>query len=146
MIHEISAGGVVYCRNGNADLRVLLILDKHNNWGFPKGHLEDDESEEQAAHREIVEETGLNCTLGPLVERIQYPVFKKGEWRHKTVIYFLARHSCAEPVPQLDEGISQARWVTSDEAFALLPFEQTRAILHRALDMLATETDNTPDE
>jgi 8-oxo-dGTP pyrophosphatase MutT (NUDIX family) len=145
MLKEVSAGGVVYCQDGDNGLRVLLILDKHDNWGFPKGHPEDGEDEEQAALREIAEETGLNCTLGPLVQRIEYPVFKKGEWRHKSVSYFLVRHACAELTPQLDEGITQARWVSPDEALSLLPFEQVRDTLRRALDMLAAERGHAPD-
>jgi 8-oxo-dGTP pyrophosphatase MutT (NUDIX family) len=55
---ETSAGGVVV-RCGTDGPRVLLIHDRHGNWGFPKGHVESGEDPADAARREIAEEAGL---------------------------------------------------------------------------------------
>ena len=55
---ETSAGGVVYRRSDGGPL-VLLIRDSYENWGFPKGHIEQGEVPEVAAVREVREETGL---------------------------------------------------------------------------------------
>ena len=58
---EVSAGGIVFRRPPEEeDPRFLLIRDSYDNWGFPKGHLEDGESPAEAARRETIEETGLN--------------------------------------------------------------------------------------
>jgi 8-oxo-dGTP pyrophosphatase MutT (NUDIX family) len=137
MVEEISAGGVVYCRAADGHLRLAILLDKHSNWGLPKGHLDGDETEVEAAHREIAEEIGLTCEMGPLVQRIEYPVFKKEEWRNKVVTYFLARaEECAALTPAAEEGISNVQWVTPETALSMLTFDRVREVVRRALTML----------
>ena len=61
---EISAGAVVYTHIDN-ELHYLVIKDFHNNYGFPKGHLEQGETVSEAAKREIKEETGIDIKLNP---------------------------------------------------------------------------------
>ena len=56
---EVSAGGIVFRRDADGTPRFLLIRDSYQHWGFPKGHLEDEESPALAAMRETQEETGL---------------------------------------------------------------------------------------
>ena len=65
---EVSAGGIVFRRVPGEGARYLLIRDSYNNWGFPKGHLEGEESPAQAAMRETAEETGLSHLVlqGPI--------------------------------------------------------------------------------
>jgi 8-oxo-dGTP diphosphatase len=133
-----AAGGVVYCTvsDDTSRIAILLIYDKHGNWGLPKGHLEDGETPMQAAQREIAEETGLTCTIGPFVQRISYPVFKRGGWREKHVDYFLAQSACTDLRPQTNEGIRAARWLAPDEALASISREQVREVVRRGLQML----------
>jgi len=57
-VEEHSAGGVIFRRTPEG-VRWLVIRDSYRNWGFPKGHVEDGESEVDAARREVGEETGL---------------------------------------------------------------------------------------
>ena len=65
---EVSAGGIVFRRFPELGPRFLLIRDSYDNWGFPKGHLEDGESPAEAAVRETAEETGLERLVlqGPI--------------------------------------------------------------------------------
>lgn len=144
MQHEYSAGGVVYSYDPAGHLHIALIQDKYGHWGFPKGHLDDGETEVEAARREIAEEIGLECTIGPLVERITYPMLKRGTLRKKTVDYFLSAGAHIPLTPRFVEGIGAAQWVRPDEALRLLTFEQTRTVLERALAMLAGEVRTTP--
>ena len=131
-----AAGGVVYSYRPDGALCILLISDRHGARTLPKGHLEPGESDEDAALREIAEETGIVCTLERPIVRTRYPVQKKGFWRDKEVAYFLARAPYAAPTPALAEGITAAEWVPADAALASLTYAQVREVLRKALSLL----------
>ena len=129
---EISAGGVVFRRFGGM-LKYLLILDGHGNWGFPKGHLEEGESASAAAHREIVEETGLS-------DLISHAALRQLDWTfqvtnalvHKRCVYFLFESTAGETCPQGEEGITQCAWFAYEDAIRKLTFQNTRTLLTEA--------------
>lgn len=132
----LSAGGVVCCTDAAGEVLVLLIQDKQGVWTLPKGRLETGESEATAAQREVGEETGIVCAIGPLVQRVQYPIYKNGAWRDKTVAYFLACAAYAAPTPCAAEGIGAAQWVAPAAALPLIGYAQVREVVRRALDLL----------
>src|SRR5215813_14246972 len=103
-----AAGCVVYRYDGSNQLLILLIHDQYGRWTLPKGHLKAGEREEQAATREVFEETGLTGELGPLITRIAYVVMHKGEQRDKQVTFFLMQAASAAATAQAEEGISAA--------------------------------------
>ncbi|GAB4445655.1 MAG: NUDIX hydrolase [Chloroflexi bacterium OHK40] len=131
-----AAGGVVYTWGADGTLLLLLIHDRHGACTLPKGHLEPGETEEQAALREIAEETGIRCTIERPLARIRYPVLKRGAWHDKEVLYFLARAAYTEPIPAADEGIAMARWVPATEALARLTYSQVREVVREAIALL----------
>lgn len=59
VVREPTAGGVIYRRNEQKEVEILLIQDAKNRWTIPKGHIEEGESAKETAEREIGEETGL---------------------------------------------------------------------------------------
>lgn len=59
VVREPTAGGIIFRRNPNKQLEILLIQDAKDRWTIPKGHIEEGESARQTAQREIGEETGL---------------------------------------------------------------------------------------
>jgi ADP-ribose pyrophosphatase YjhB (NUDIX family) len=59
VVHETTAGGVIFRRNAAGQLEILLIQDAKNRWTIPKGHVEPNEEPKATAEREIREETGL---------------------------------------------------------------------------------------
>lgn len=129
---ETSAGGVVM-RCTEHGPRFLVIRDGHRNWGFPKGHVDPGERPEEAARREIGEETGLdNLTLHDDLGEIDWYFRERGRLIHKFCRYFLFESAGGDPVPQTDEGITDCRWVATDEASGLLRFESARQLLERA--------------
>ncbi|MBA4072977.1 MAG: hypothetical protein C0497_14255 [Gemmatimonas sp.] len=139
---EVSAGGVVFRRSPDG-VRVLLIRDSYRNWGFPKGHLEADESPDAAAVREVREETGLTglALTGPL-EVIDWNFRFRGRLVHKVCHFYLieAAHGRARPLRR--EGITACKWFTFDEATSLVSYENARMVLAGARAML--EPDGAP--
>ena len=138
---EVSAGGVVFRRLQNASLRFLLIRDSYDNWGFPKGHLEEAESPAEAALRETSEETGLPLLVlqGP-IRIIDWHFRFRGRYIHKFCHFFLFESPEGDPVPQEDEGITACRWCSFEEALDVLSYDNARGVLKRAGDMARTLT------
>lgn len=134
---ETSAGGVVVRRAGE-HWEVLVIRDPYGNWGLPKGHPEGRETLEEAARREVEEETGvLPESVGPLVERIDWFFRKEGALIHKYCSFFLMRFDgAAEPRPQEDEGITEVQWLPFNEAESRIVYENTRAIVKRSAELV----------
>jgi 8-oxo-dGTP pyrophosphatase MutT (NUDIX family) len=130
-----AAGCVVYRRVGQ-QLQFLLIRDPYERWSLPKGHLEGDEIEEQAAAREVLEETGVVGKLGPRITTIIYTFLSHGRRVEKHVTFFLMAAVTEALTPQLDEGIQEADWHAADDALRLIGYEQVRSVLARAITML----------
>ena len=136
---EVSAGGLVFRRDDAGVVRFLLIRDSYDNWGFPKGHLEEGESPAEAAMRETAEETGLrDLRLHGPIRVIDWHFRFRGRYIHKFCHFFLFESPSGEPVPQRDEGITAYRWCTLDEALRALSYENARGVLRRAGDMART--------
>lgn len=115
-----AAGGIV-----ERDGCVLLVhRPKYDDWSFPKGKLDGGETWEQAALREVEEETGLRCELGDEVGRTHYPVLQGP----KEVRYY--RMTCAGDARAQNE-VDDLRWVPLDEAAALLSHQHDRDLLSR---------------
>ena len=136
---EVSAGGIVFRRGDDGIARFLLIRDSYDNWGFPKGHLEEAETPAAAAVRETAEETGLEQLVlqGP-IRVIDWHFRFRGRHIHKYCHFFLIESPAGEPVPQADEGITACRWCGLDEALEVLSYDNARGVLKRAGEMVRT--------
>ncbi len=133
---ELSSGGVIYRRRPDV-LEVLLIRDSYGNWGFPKGHVEADESLAEAALRECREETGLTRlqVVAPLGSTDWY--FRAGKnLVHKYCDYFLLEAAPDEMAePQTGEGIQACVWMAPEEAVERITYANARQVLSRALEL-----------
>ncbi|MBN2623328.1 MAG: NUDIX hydrolase [Acidimicrobiales bacterium] len=136
-----AAGGVVWRdtvvadEHGDTrpDLEVVLIhRPRYDDWSFPKGKLDKGESFEDAALREVAEETGLICTLGDELPPTEY-VDAKG--RRKLVRYWAMRIVGTEPWSPGDE-VDQRRWATLSQAQAMLTYAHDRALLAQVRNVL----------
>ena len=116
-----AAGGAVV-RDG---LVAVVHRPKYDDWSLPKGKLDPGETWEQAALREVEEETGLRCTLAEPLESTRY-TDRKG--RPKEVRYWrmeVATDTGLGP----DDEVDEVRWVPLDEAEALLTHAHDRALV-----------------
>ncbi len=136
---ETSAGGIVY-RMQDGEALFLLIRDSYRNWGFPKGHLEDGEQPQEAAVREVQEETGLGeLRVDGAIETIDWFFRFRGKLVHKVCHFYLMRTRHARTNPQRDEGITACRWARFDDATRLISYANARAVLIRAHEMVIAE-------
>ena len=137
---QVSAGGVVYRRRGARVEVALISVGEQGRWQLPKGLVGRGESAEEAALREVREETGLTCEIAGELEKVEYWYFSKGGARrvrfHKHVHYYLMRHVSGD-VSGHDDEVNEARWVEAEEAGAMLAFKGERKALAEAREMLA---------
>ncbi len=136
---QIRAGGGVVARPGaEGGVEVVLVhRPRYDDWTFPKGKVDAGEQEEAAARREVEEETGLVCRLGPELASCSYSD-RKG--RTKVVRYWLmqpegpAQAWLAESTGEVD----QVKWLSVEAAGAALTYERDREVLRSAAAALAT--------
>jgi 8-oxo-dGTP pyrophosphatase MutT (NUDIX family) len=133
LVLEKSAGAIVY--SPGTPVEYLLLRSRH--WEFPKGLIDADESELDAAAREVREETGLEVDLVPgFRESIQY-FYRRGKGGalvKKEVIYFLGK--ARERAFKISWEHQEARWVTLEQAMELLEYENYRGMLTKANEIV----------
>lgn len=131
---EHSCGAVVFTRL-DGEPRFVLVQQKMGHFGFPKGHMEPGETEEQTALREISEEVGLRPDLiSGFREEITYTLPAKPDTK-KRVTIFLAEYRDQKIVPQEIE-LRQAVLVPYEKAMETLHCRDARRILQAAMEYL----------
>jgi 8-oxo-dGTP pyrophosphatase MutT (NUDIX family) len=118
-----AAGGIVV-RDGSV---LLVHRPKYDDWSFPKGKLEGDESWEDGALREVEEETGLRCEVGPFAGSTRYFVLQGP----KEVRYY--RMTSDGEALALNE-VDEVRWASFEEARRLLTHDRDRNLLEKVSD------------
>lgn len=127
--YERSAGAVVYIIESGDVL--YLLLHGRFGWDFPHGLVHLYETDEAAAIREILEETGLKVELIPsFKEEIRYKYSKKGRTVYREVVYFLARSY--EKEVRLSKEHDSYIWATREEVLRLVSRDETRTVLLKA--------------
>ena len=134
---ETSAGAIVFCLGENcAPLFLLVLSARHNEWGFPKGHIEQGETELEAARREVFEETGVKdiAFINGFKETARYRTANSG----KRSIYFLAKADISQSFVH-DSEIKKAEWLGFEEALKVLKYPIQKEFLKKAFSQITGE-------
>jgi 8-oxo-dGTP diphosphatase len=118
-----AAGGLVVRRHHGALEIAVVHRPVHQDWSFPKGKLEEGETFELAALREVKEETGMACRLLRFIGHTEY-ADRKG--RPKAVAYWVMVAQSGSFVPNAE--VDEMRWVTLDGASRLLSYPRDREL------------------
>lgn len=134
---KVSAGGVLFRRNqGTFDI-ALIILSGGRIKALPKGEVEEGENIEQAALREVAEETGCQAKLIEKLGVIDYWFFvDQGKTRiHKFVHYYLMEYVSGS-VEEHDWEVEDVRWYSLDEAIEEATYKNEREIIRKAAERI----------
>ena len=134
MKYEKSCGAVVYTKT-KGTIKYVLIQSLGGAWGFPKGHMERGETEEQTALREIYEEVNLKVNILREFRATDEYALPNKENVIKQVVYFCAEYYGQDIIPQNDE-VLRVSLVSYEEALQLFEFESSKRILKEAHDFL----------
>jgi 8-oxo-dGTP pyrophosphatase MutT (NUDIX family) len=130
---EFSAGGVVVC-----DDQVITIVpvkraaDGSRVLGLPKGHLDGAETPEEAARREVAEETGVDAELLEALGDVEYRYERRGRAINKVVRFYLFAYRAGD-VADHDHEIEEASWMALEQAAQRLTYAGEREMVRRAL-------------
>lgn len=136
MKRVISAGGIVFNElnqvllTKSGSLRDASVL----HWKFPKGHIEEGETSEQAALREVEEETGVKAKILVKIGDSKYTFRYKKTQIFKIVVMFLMEYLRGELTPQPGE-IDEVEWFDTAEALKILSFSADKTLLKKAIEL-----------
>ena len=138
-VREFTAGGMVFRRAGAGTVDILMIQDRKGRWTIPKGHVEEGESFEQTAVREVGEETGLtNVKIRDKLDKIFFFYRREGNLIYMTTHIFLmeALGDTNALVPEDSEGIVDVKWFDKDEALKIIEYKDTERLFKLGLEKL----------
>lgn len=137
--HHSAGGAVISRRDGRAYVAMVATrsFKGERRWGLPKGALAEGETSEQAALREVEEETGLRASITAPLDTIEY-FFRAGDTLiRKKVDFYLMDYVSGELQPQLSE-IDAVEWVELSESLRRSSFASERKLLATALSRNAS--------
>ena len=129
-VKQVRAAGGLVVRTGKDGIEIAVVhRPRYDDWSLPKGKLDPGEDFQQAAVRELEEETGLRCSLGRELEPATYTDHKG---RSKIVRWYLV-----QPVDPADlerpfepnEEVDEIRWASAAEALELARYEHDRRLI-----------------
>ncbi len=136
---ELSAGGAVV----HDDNVIVVVPVKRDARGrrvlvLPKGHLDAGETDEVAAIREVMEETGVTAELIDKLGDVEYSYDRRGRRRNKRVAFYLFEYRTGS-LEDHDHEIEEARWMPLEEAAVALTYPGERDMVRRALSRLSPD-------
>lgn len=133
--HLLSAGGVIFRKKEDKFEIALIAVKNRSIWTLPKGIIDKGEQKEEAALREVKEETGLTGRIVDVIGDKSY-WFKDGNVKYmKTVSYFLIEYVSGD-TKYYDWEVDEAKWFDIDEALKMVSYKTDKEILQEASEKL----------
>ncbi len=135
-VDEVSAGGLVIDVTGTKGLLIgrkdLKDAKKERLlWSLPKGHIEAGETPEEAAIREVAEETGIESEISKSLGVIDFWFMAGGKRIHKTVHHFLFKEVGGKLAPQITE-VDEVGWFPLEEIISLLAYPDEKKLIAKS--------------
>jgi ADP-ribose pyrophosphatase YjhB (NUDIX family) len=135
-VDEVSAGGLVIDESGTKGLLIGRkdLKDPTGQrllWSLPKGHIEAGETPEQAAIREVQEETGIESEISKALGVIDFWFMAGGKRIHKTVHHFLFKEVGGTLAPQITE-VDEVGWFPLEEVVSLLAYPDEKKLISKS--------------
>jgi ADP-ribose pyrophosphatase YjhB (NUDIX family) len=130
VVREPTAGGIVYRKNAEGVVEILLIADSKTRWTIPKGHIEEGETPRQTAEREIQEETGLKeMKMLDWLGKINFRYRRINTLVLMTTEIFLveAKGDTDKIVPQ--EWMKGIKWFSANEALDKIEYDDISKLI-----------------
>jgi 8-oxo-dGTP pyrophosphatase MutT (NUDIX family) len=137
MRNEHSSGGAVLTFRDGVPYVALIATRGRLRWGLPKGAVSEGETSEQAALREVQEETGLEAVIVKPLDTIEYFFRAGGTLIRKTVDFYLMNYVSGTLTPQLSE-VDDVQWVELSEAIQRASFDSEKKLLEMTLSEVET--------
>ena len=139
-VDEVSAGGLVIDTTGTQGLLIGRIDHKDATgkrilWSLPKGHIEEGETPEQAAIREVAEETGITSSITKSLGVIDFWFMAGGKRIHKTVHHFLFTEVSGVLTPQVSE-VDEVSWFPLSEIVDRLAYPDEKKLIARSGELI----------
>jgi len=140
IVREPTAGGIVFRRNQADQIEILLIQDAKNRWTIPKGHIEEGETAQQTAKREIGEEAGLTDVdmLGWL-GKIHFRYRRVDRLVLMTTQIYLVRAKGDTNAIQKEEWMNGIKWFPFHEALDMIEYEDIGKLMLLAMKKIRQE-------
>lgn len=140
IVREPTAGGIIFRRNEKGDVEILLIQDHKDRWTIPKGHIEEGETAQEAARREIGEEAGLHDIdmLGWL-GKIHFRYRRIEKLVLITQQVYLMRVKTDGNEIQKEDWMNGIKWFPFNEALDLIEYEDIGKLMLLAMKRIRQE-------
>ncbi len=140
IVREPTAGGIVYRRNQAGEVEILLIQDAKDRWTIPKGHIEEGETAQQTAKREIAEEAGLaNTEVHGWLGKIHFRYRRIDKLVLMTTQIYLVRAGGDTNAIQKEEWMNGIKWFKFHDALDVIEYEDIGKLMLLAMKKIRQE-------
>lgn len=140
IVREPTSGGIIFRRNKDGDVEILLIQDTKDRWTIPKGHIEEGETAKETAIREIGEEAGLfDIDVLGWLGKIHFRYRRLDKLVLMTTQIYLVRANKETDSIKKEDWMKDIRWFKFNEALDLIEYEDIGTLMLLAMKKIRQE-------